>query len=54
MTNRESAKKPESKKAPASQKPDAELKDNELEQISGGIELTKPAGPRHKKPNMFL
>ncbi len=39
--------KPASKSTPVSQKPDTELQDNELDQVSGGVALAKPT----KKPN---
>jgi bacteriocin-like protein len=47
MTNSNADKKPASKSTPVSRKPDAELNENELEQISGGAALAKPI----KKPN---
>jgi hypothetical protein len=54
MTNRDQGKKPASESAPKSPRPDAELKETELDQISGGVALAKPANPRRKKPNMFI
>ncbi len=54
MSNRDADKKQVSKTTPASQKPDAELKDSELDQIAGGVALAKPTTPRHKKPNLFM
>jgi len=50
MTSRDADKKPAGKNTPESHKPDIELKENELEQISGGMFLTKPANPHRKKP----
>ena len=50
MADRDAGKKPAEKNAPESRKPDAELKENELEQISGGMFLTKPTNPHRKKP----
>jgi bacteriocin-like protein len=54
MTNKDPAKKPASENASKSHKPDAELQENELEQISGGVALAKPTNPRRKNPNMFI
>jgi len=48
------AKKPASSKTLSSQTPVAELKDNELDEISGGVALAKPSNPPHKKPNKFI
>ena len=48
MSNRDADNKTASKGTPVPQKPDAELQDNELDQISGGVAMaTDPT----KKPN---
>ncbi len=54
MTSSDAGKKPVSGKTPASRKPGAELgaelKDNELDQVSGGVALAKPT----KKPDKVI
>ncbi|HTJ63621.1 MAG TPA: hypothetical protein VL899_07410 [Alphaproteobacteria bacterium] len=54
MTKNDVGKKPASNTAPAARKSDAELKESELEQISGGVALVKPANPRRKNPNKVI
>ncbi len=54
MSNRDADKKAASKSTPVSQNPGAELKDNELDRIAGGVAMAKPTTPRRKKPNLFI
>ena len=47
MTNRDTAQTSAKDSTPVSQKPDTELKDNELDEVSGGVAMAKPT----KKPD---
>jgi len=54
MTSSDVDKNPASKNAPKPRKPDAELRENELEEISGGFTFpnpVSPVSPHHKTPN---
>ncbi len=52
MTNSDAGKNSAEDSAPAPQKPDAELNETELEQISGGVALaTKPTKKSNKDQN---
>jgi len=53
MTKSDAKKKPAGKNVPEARKSDAEMKEKELEQIAGGVELAKPTNPHRKKPNMI-
>lgn len=52
MTNSDTGKKPASNETPASQKPGAELNENELDEVSGGSPIIVVLGKNHqgKKP----
>ncbi len=50
MSNRDADKKPASKSTSVPLKPDAELQDNELDQISGGVAMATHPTTKSNKP----